>query len=158
MRESLYGNHLAPHVKLPHGADGTALAKPSFSDHLPAYPMLAMRGGGERGSLSGTLAVARETEDRLDSALSNTCSILVGMASWHETEPRAVWILRPGQTPLPAWPGLLVAWMLTDERPPTPPQWMGLVAFSRAGALMELRWCYRSELQPIAEEPPICGG
>lgn len=69
-----------------------------------------------------------------------------------------MWILRRGVTPLPAWPGLLIAWKRVEEAPPKPAAWMGLVAFSRAGALMELKWFFAGELQKVAEEPPTCGG
>lgn len=80
------------------------------------------------------------------------------VATWHDTQPCAVWILRRGMTPLPAWPGLLIAWKRTDPQPPKPAAWMGLVAIVRAGSQMELKWFYESDLQKVTEEPPICGG
>lgn len=78
-------------------------------------------------------------------------------SSLREVEPRLVWLLRggPGSVPLPAWPGLLLAWRKTPSDPPRPARWQALVAFSRAGSVVELRWCYDTELRPVQESPPM---
>lgn len=88
----------------------------------------------------------------------NMCSTLGLMVTWRDAEARAIWVLRPGVTPLPAWPGLLLAWRRTDGEPPAPPRWQALVAYSRAGQIIELAWLYDSQIRPISEEPPVCGG
>ena len=80
------------------------------------------------------------------------------MAAWHSITPRAVWIIRPGVTPLPAWLGILLAWQRTDPEPPKPARWMGLVVYSRGtGPLFEQGWFFDTQLRPSAERPPMCG-
>jgi hypothetical protein len=79
-------------------------------------------------------------------------------AQFHETQPRLVWIWRNNApsagTPLPAWPGLLLAWRRTAPDPPAPARWQALVAFSRSGEL-EVRWFYDTEVTPVTEQPPV---
>lgn len=80
-------------------------------------------------------------------------------AIWHDCKPRGVWIIRQGVTPLPAWPGLLIAWKELEAEGAKPVRTMGLVAFARdSGAELELKWFFFAELRPVAEEPPLCGG
>lgn len=79
--------------------------------------------------------------------------------TWHEIEPRPVWILRRGVTPLPAWPGVLVAWKHVDGKPDGLGSWKGLVSFARRrGSLPELQWFWAGDLRKVSEEPPMCGG
>lgn len=78
--------------------------------------------------------------------------------SWHEIEPRPVWIIRRGVTPLPAWAGILIGWKKVEGKPEGLGSWMGLVSFARRrGAFPELEWFYASDLCKVAEEAPICG-
>ncbi|MFE6645644.1 hypothetical protein ACFVJS_03715 [Nocardioides sp. NPDC057772] len=80
------------------------------------------------------------------------------MENWYPIEPRLVWILRRGVTPLPAWPGLLVGWQHIDGKP-SALSWKGLVTFSRyADQPPELKWFFPCDLRKVAEEPPMCGG
>lgn len=80
------------------------------------------------------------------------------MATWHDTTPRPVWVLRHGVTPLPAWPGILLAWRRTDPDGHKPPRWQGLVAYSRGGTTaLEVTWLYDTQLRPVTEQPPSCG-
>lgn len=84
-----------------------------------------------------------------------------GSGGWQASKPRAVWVLSRGRgrVPLPAWPGILLGWKRTDPDPPSPARWMGLVAYAReSGALVEVQWVYDSDLQPVAEQPPMLGG
>lgn len=79
--------------------------------------------------------------------------------TWHPVEPRPVWILRRGVTPLPAWPGVLVGWMHVDGKPAGLGSWKGLVSFSRRrGAYPELQLFWAGDLRKVAEDPPMCGG
>jgi hypothetical protein len=79
-------------------------------------------------------------------------------AQLYDTQPRLVWIWRTnapgGGVPLPAWPGLLLAWRRTAATGTRPARWQALVAYSRSGEL-EVRWFYDSELHPVAERPPV---
>lgn len=80
------------------------------------------------------------------------------VTTWHPVEPRLVWILRPGVTPLPAWPGILLGWERQDGKPPWM-TWKGLVSYVRRQDLApELGWFYPNDLRKITEEPPVCGG
>lgn len=78
------------------------------------------------------------------------------METWHPIEPRLVWILRPGVTPLPAWPGILLGWKRIDGKPPWL-SWKGLVSYSRRrNEAPVLGWFYPDDLRKVAEDPPIC--
>jgi len=79
------------------------------------------------------------------------------MESWREVEPRPVWILRRGVTPLPAWPGILIAWKKIEGNAVGIGAWMGLVSFvRRRGAFPELEWFAAGDIRKMTEEAPIC--